>query len=127
MHKHVLVVSESIFNVTVVKSNITAVILTISRGSKSHCIRHVYLRRCSLNELIRNARWSNFKCAISNLQIAHIWMSKSYTSNLRGGSTMDRSKLRIRDTCDLRVGVICKFDSTLRAFSSIKCDIDNIM
>ncbi len=72
MNKHVLVVSECVLNVTMVKHNICSVVLSISTRSKDHGIRDTDPGRDSFDYGVIEDLRGGLEGPIANLQIANV-------------------------------------------------------
>ena len=72
MHKHVLVVSEGVLNITEMKSQISTVVLSITGRGKDNCVRDADSGRNDLDHGVIDDLWGDFKCTISNLEVTDV-------------------------------------------------------
>lgn len=79
MNENILVICVSILYITEMKDIVLTIVLPVTRRGQSHCIRHVDLRSHGFKLCICDAGRSDFKCAISHLQVAYIGVGKTDT------------------------------------------------
>ena len=126
MHKHVLVIGEGVLNVTIMKSKISSVVLSITGRGENDCIRDTDFRRSHLDHGVIDDLRGDFQRSISHLEVTDVIVLVAATHQGRVSTTIDWSTRAIEYLLDLRVWIVSKLDLVIGGLSTIEGDFDGV-
>ena len=122
VHKHVLVIGEGVLNVTIMKSKISSVVLSITGRGENDCIRDTDFRRSHLDHGVIDDLRGDFKRSISHLEVTDVIVLVAATHQSRVSTTIDWSARAVEHLLDLRVWIVSKLDLVVGGLSTIEGD-----